>query len=299
MKKVIITGASGFIGNILMKKLLDNNVEVWVITRNTERFANEKNNNLHIIKATYEEYENIPNIIKDRNFDAFFHFAWDGVASNRDNYKVQIPNIYYSCVAAEIAVKMGVKKFVYADSCHEYLVSKNSDGIEFDYSIYGPAKMCAQKMCKTIAQKNDMDFIGVLFVNVFGIGDYSTRSVNTLLTKIINNQDLDLIDGNNLYDWTYIDDCVEGIIMAAEKGINGKIYCISNELRPFKDILNDVREALKTNVNFNFGKFKEDSYVDFSKIDFKALEKDTGYKLHSDFKEDVIKTYDWLKSQKK
>ena len=225
----------------------------------------------------------------------FFHFAWGGVGNNRDNCELQMKNVNNTIDAINLAIKLKAKRFIFADSSYEYLISKNSNEEIGPCSIYGTAKLCAQKMCKTIAHNNNIEYVGVLFVNIFGIGDKSNRSTNTLLKKIINNEDLDLIAGDNLYDWTYIDDCIDGILCATIKGINNKVYYIGNKPRTFKDIMYDVKDALKTNVNFNFGKYEENSYVDFTQININQLEIDTGFKITSDFKENIKKTYEWLK----
>ena len=260
MKKVIVTGADGFIGKALVKKLLDDGVEVWAITYNSNLSDMSNYRNLHVNCVSFEDYSKLPKIIKERDFDSFFHFAWAGVSKDRDDYEVQMKNVFYAGSVADIATKLRVKRFVFADSSHEFLVSKNSDGKVDCCSIYGTAKHCAQIMCKTIAHNNEMDFIGVLFVNIFGIGDFSSRSTNTILKKIIKNEDLHLIKEDTLYDWTYIDDCINGIITAAEKGKNGKIYYVGNQPRTFGEIMQDVREALKTNVKFEFGVFNDSSY---------------------------------------
>lgn len=80
MKKVIVTGASGFIGKALVKRLLKDNVEVWAIVRDRKKLDNiEITPKLKIIESELKEYKNLEGKINEKNFDIFIHLAWDGV----------------------------------------------------------------------------------------------------------------------------------------------------------------------------------------------------------------------------
>lgn len=70
-----------------------------------------------------------------------------------------------------------MSKILFPESSHEYL--KDKDGVLSN--IYGIAKTCAKNMCKAIAKENNIIYLGGIFANVFGIGDYSNRSANTII----------------------------------------------------------------------------------------------------------------------
>ena len=112
-------------------------------------------------------------------------------------------------------------------------------------------------------------------------------------------KDLNLIEGTNLHDWTYIDDAVDGLIAVAERGKNGRQYYIgSRKLRKFSEIIRDVRDIVNPNSKLLFGTYPENSFVDYSKIDLELLYKDTGFECCTNFKKSIIKTMEWIKSRK-
>lgn len=296
-KKVIITGVSGFIGSNLAKKYLNSDYIVYGVAKEDEQFAID-NKDFHIIYCDFENYANLAKLFDTSCFECFIHLAWQGYGKQTNDYKIQVMNIFHACEAAEAAIKLGCKKIIFADSSHEYLKSTNKNG-ETDFcSIYGSSKFCASRLVSVLAHNAGINFNGVLFTNVYGIGDYSSRTTNIFLKKLGNNEDLDLVTGTNLYDWTYIDDVLNGIFETDIRGSNGIVYYVgSNKLRMFKDIITDVRDAVSPNSKLNFGVYNDESFIDYSYIDVDKLSSDTDYVPVCDLKESVIKTLNWINNQ--
>lgn len=301
MKTAVVTGASGFIGKSLTNRLLTEGWEVYAVVRNKEKLSGIcQTGNLHIIEADFERYPQLPQLIGTKNPDVFFHMAWAGYGKATNDYSVQIQNVKYTCDAITAAADIGSRKFIFADSSHEYL--KNHYNNDPTYppsfcSVYGAAKQSARQMCQIIAYNRGMSFNGVIFTNVFGVGDMSQRSANTIIKKLLSGEAVDLIKGEHLYDWTYVDDVVGGVLAAAQKGRPNQVYYVgSKTLRPFREIITEVRDILAPCVQLNFGKFDDTSYIDYSLINIFQLYEDTGYLPICDFRESVLKTAEWLKS---
>lgn len=298
MSKYIVTGASGFIGNALTRKLLANGDEVWAIVRSKEKMNNLDSANLHIVEADFTQYNQLSEMIAEKDFDCFFHLAWQGYGKLTNDFYTQIPNIMYACESAVTADKLRCKKFVFADSSHEFLKCKDNKGQASFCSIYGAAKYATRRMCSVILQNSATQFIGVLFTNIFGVGDFSNRSTNTMLKKLLAGEDLDLTPKDILYDWTYIDDCIDGILSAAKLGQHNTIYYVGHkELQTFGEIMSDVKDVVAPLAELRFGKYVDNSFVDYSLIDLESLHRDTGFECKADFKESILKTADWLKEE--
>lgn len=291
MKKVIVTGASGFIGKALVKRLLENNVEVWAIVRNKDKLSGLKNDKLKIIVANFEEYLDLEKKIIERDFDCFYHFAWDGCGYSSNDYNVQYRNIKYTCDALSLAIKLKCKKFFFPESSHEYL--KDTDGVLSN--IYGITKSCTKNICKVIAKQNNIIYLGGIFANVFGIGDYSNRSANIIIKKLMNNEDLDLIEGNNLHEWTYIDDAIEAVYKITEEGKDGKSYFIAREkMYTFKEIIYIAKNSLKSKSILRFGEYKNRDEIDYVYLNKNLIYKSLIFKDMNDLGESIIMLARWL-----
>lgn len=289
----VVTGASGFIGKELVKRLIEKNFYVYAIVRNKDKMKDVQNSEyLEIIEIELDDYDRLGKLIK-KPVDVFFHLAWDGYGKNKNDMEIQFNNIINSAKILKFLLEEKSKKFIFFSSSHIKRVSKKNN--EITTCPYGISKYAFQKISKTFCFNNNIDFNSVFFTNVFGVGDYSNRSTNTILRKIINKEDLDLIDYDTLYDWVYIEDVVDGIMNVVEKGKNYKDYYIGNSVRKFGDIITDVKYTLKSDIKLNFGEFKEDSYIDYEKLHINDLYNDTVFEAKSDFRESILKTAEWVK----
>ncbi|MEI3347530.1 MAG: NAD(P)-dependent oxidoreductase [Dysosmobacter sp.] len=300
MKNVIITGVGGFLGGALAKKLLLDGYTVYGITSSGHVGELIEYPNFHSVQADFESYHKLRDFLPKIEFDVFYHFAWKGVSgADYKNIEVQEKNIIASRKALQTAIELKCGKFIYVGSSHSYLKDKMSKDMSYaECSIYGAAKKTGEIWCKAIA-RNQIKFNSILFTNVFGVGDTSKRSTNIFLSKLLNNEDLDLVQGDNLHDWTYVDDAIKGIECVVDRGINGKQYYIgSRKMRKFSAILTEVRDIVAPNSKLNFGQYKDNSFIDYSCIDLNALFEDTGFECTSDFKESIQKTVEWVRHLK-
>ena len=131
MKKVVVTGANGFLGTALCGELVHDGVEVFAIVKDESENIS-KIENLPGIKIVYCDlcdFRDLGRKIQDKDIDVFYHFAWSGSAGSlRGDAEVQISNIRYCCDAVKAASKLGCKKFVFASSVEIY--GENKKDIE-------------------------------------------------------------------------------------------------------------------------------------------------------------------------
>jgi dTDP-glucose 4,6-dehydratase len=303
MSKIIVTGASGFIGKALTGRLLKEGHTVYAIVSDKHKLQDLiKFSNLVLIEATLNNYTQLPHIIRERNFDFFYHFAWQGVAGESfKNYELQLQNAKYACDAIMAAIHLNCKKFIFAGSVNEYEVRAhlNRDyNIEPRYTcIYATSKLASDMLCKSLAFNYDIEYNAGLIAMGFGEGKRQNVLPNALIRSLINNEVPRLIEGNNKYDLIYIDDIVNALILIGEKGVNQKSYYVGHrELRTFKEIINDIKDILNPEMELVFGEYKETIDMDYSLVDLDALYNDTGFECEADFKESILRTADWIKA---
>lgn len=296
MKKVIITGSNGFLGNALAEKLLNMNVYVYGITSSKKDSPLEKYPNYENIVATFDQYDNVLNKITNQDIDVLFHCAWQGTTSKEyQDFNVQINNLNIIPKLIGLMKNNNCKKCIFIGSGYQYkMLSKENN--EYVDNIYGVIKQSCEELLKLECTKNNIKYNNVLFTTLYGVGDNSNRLINTMITKAINKESPELIEGNNLYDFLYIDDAVDGIMAICNKGKNLTSYYIgSRNLCKFKEMISKLFNTIDDNLKLEFGVFVDNSYIDYSKIDLDKLYNDTGFECKSDFCENIIKTMKWLK----
>lgn len=299
MSVIIITGTGGFIGGNLARRLLETGVEVIGIDISSEKMQSltEYKKFTPLLSDDGLVYS-LQNVLGGKKPDVFFHLAWHGYGKDTNNFDVQIKNVVCAYEMAQIAGRINCKKFVLAESFHEYqknYYNNKETERSGSCSIYGASKTAAAAYVKVVCHNYNMSFNGAVFANVFGEGDYSNRTANYFISKLLNGEDLDLVRINKLYDWVYIDDVTEALIKTGEKGIDGKSYYIGKAIKPFRSIIEELRDILSPKSKLNFGAYDDTTYIDYSNINFNELFNDTGFFPKCDFRDSVLKTANWLK----
>lgn len=300
MKNVILTGASGFIGRSLINNLLSKEYMIVAIVPDPENLSEFDSKKLTIVKASYTEFDTISDKIPIKEYSEFYYLAWSGYGKFTNDYQYQINNIKPACDAIILAKKVGCKRFIFASSFSEYMVAKyelKSHHEGASSNVYGSVKHATRLIAHSVAKQQNLEFLSVAFANTFGPGDYSKRSTNMIIKKLLNNEDVDLTEGIYLYDWNYIDDTIKGLVLAAEKGFKDEIYYIGNSFRwPLKKIIFETKSILSSKSRINIGKFDELYHLDYSSIDVHKLYNHTGYFAEFDFDQAIKNTSLWVKS---
>lgn len=301
MKKVIITGATGFIGSALTKYLLGFGIKVFGVDIDYNKLCQlEQYGDFVPVAADFSQYHTLHKMILDNDIDVFYHFAWSGIFGEAfKDYELQLNNAKYSADTIMQAIKIGCKKFVFAGTYNEYesIDLLNSKNIQPRYTcIYSGSKAASEIICKTLAYNNNIEYNAGLISMTYGEGNYSDVLPNIIIKQLLKNESPRLIKGDNYYDLIYIEDIVRAFKAIGESGKNMKSYYIGHrKLKTFKELLTEVGEIVNKDVEMKFGEYIDTNTKDWSLIDLDALYNDTGFECKADFKESILKTTDWLR----
>lgn len=305
MKNVIICGVTGLLGMSLAKLLLKKNIFVVGIGRNDEKLKElEGYSNFYGIRLEFEEYKNVAKVLPYKDsYDAVYYFSWSGgfLQNALQNYVLQSNNVVAAC---DFFVGLGghrIKKYVYAGTINEIEIQQCMSQIDTfqlrGTCIYSSAKLSAEIMTRTLAQRMRIAYCTGLVPMVYGENNYSKQLFNVVMEKLLKGTPPDLTEGKNLYDLVYIDDIAGGFEAIGQSGKTGKRYYIGHrQLQTFRKWMEDMRDVIAPNVSLNFGAYKDSLNLDYSLLDLDSLYKDTGFVCSSDFRESVKRTVDWYRS---
>ena len=302
MKKVIITGATGFIGCALAKELLRQGCTVYGVGRSKDKLtALLSGSNFIPVVVELSQYQQLSELIPADSYDAFYHFAWNGVFGDAfKDYTLQLSNANTCCEALMHAKKIGCKRFVMAGTYNEFEVENFIKSEVFAprfTCIYSSSKMVAELICKTLAFQHGIEYSAGLICMAYGEQNPSNMIANIVLRQLNQGIEPKLIDGNNFYDMIYIDDIVRAFIAIGEKGKDCKSYYVGHrKLKTFRELFSEIRDIVSPNIQLQFGAYQDTANMDYSLIDLDALYRDTGFECTADFKESILKTAQWLKS---
>lgn len=299
MRKVIVTGANGFVGGALTRELADHGIEVAALDIEGHTDNLPKSSlvtfypfDLNNIKEAEKELSKI-------EADTFYHFAWVGSAGpQRADTELQLKNAQWTVECLRLAHSVGCERFVNAGSIMETETIKavfsegNKPGLGY---IYGSGKLVAHTMCKSVAADIGIDLIWGMITNAYGAGERSPRMVNTTIQKCIRGEAPVFTAGTQNYDFVYIDDVARAFRLIGERGKPFCEYLIgSSNARPLKEFLLEMKAAIAPDLDFVFGDIPFTG-IDLSQEDFDCskTEQDTGFRAEISFAEGCRKTRDW------
>lgn len=302
MKKVIVTGANGFIGTALCRELSNQGISVIAVVRNEEENISNIENlkGLRVVYSDLSEFKNLNEKISDRDIDVLYHLAWVGSAGPlRGSADVQFNNIMYTCDTVKACSKMNCKRFVFASSIMEYEIEAvmATDATPGINTLYSSAKVSADYMARTIAGSLGVDYIRAVISNIYGPGELSPRLVNTSIRKLLNGEHCAFSAGEQTYDFIYIDDAAKTFVAIGEKGVANRTYYIgSQKPRPLKEFLCELRDQVDPNIEIGLGEIPFNGVsLTYTEFDIHAVKNDTGFVPSVSFTEGIKNTIEWIK----
>lgn len=305
MKKVIVTGANGFVGQYLTKELVDRQYEVWAVVRKeSEDLKCIKGVNVHIIFCDLEDILTLKNKISAKNFECFYHLAWAGSSgSARMNYELQLENAKACCDATVVASELKCKRFLGAGSITELMYGKylRKDGSKPEMiTCYAIAKMAAEYTSRCICTDKKIDFLWAHISNFYGVGDLSQNFINFLISNYSNKNTPILTSGEQKADFMYVSDVARALVVMSENGIGGNTYYVGyGSPKPLKEFVKIIHNSIAPEIESGVGlKDYRGMDVDFDSLDIGKLTRDTGFRPSISFEEGIKKVLTSLNKSK-
>lgn len=304
MKKVIVTGADGFIGSNLIKKLINENVEVWAViypqSKTKARIYELKS--VHCIECEISEL--ILNIEKfPSQVDAFYHFAWQGVnANDRDDLELQMKNINlcFECIKAASLVK--AQKFILPGSTSEYLyygMPINESAIPSPQNAYGSVKVALRYLAKQYAAQLKVEFIYVVITGIYAADRKDNNVIFYTIDKLLRGEKPSLTKLEQAWDYVHIIDVIDALMLIGDKGKGNSFYAIGHgDNQPLYKYIDIIHECIDPEAPLGIGDIPyKDNRLPSSCIDLSALYKDTGFVPQIDFKDGIKDVIDTMKRE--
>jgi len=286
MDKILLTGATGFLGSHLLIGLLEKtNYEIVILKRsfsNTFRIDEVLKNPR--VKFYDLDKTNLENIFKENKIETIIHCATNYGRNNEDILNIVQSNLMLPLNLLQLAIKYGVKTFINTDT----VIDKNVN----QYSL---SKKQFLDWLKEGASK--INCVNVSLEHFYGALDNNTKFTTYIIKSLLNNvEKLDLTKGEQKRYFIYIDDVVEAFLTILEniEGFDKSFTSFevsTSENITIKDFVLLVKELTKnTNTKLNFGTipYRENELME-CKTDISAL-KNLGWSPKTEIKEGLKKT---------
>ena len=314
--KYLITGAAGFIGFHLAKKLSTKNVVYGIDNLNNYYSKNikierlnilKKNKNFKFFKINLSNWNILKKFIHNKKFDAIIHLAAQpGVQyslKNRKSYFDSNLKAQFNLLEAIAEFKIS-KIFIYGSSSSVYGEKSNKTekyNIKKQESFYAATKLMCEIMTKNYANLYKFKSTALRFFTVYGPYGRPDMSPLIFLKSIFNNKKIYLYNkGQSLRSYTYVDDVVDLIIRSIknisflkdEKNYH-KIFNIGNDKNvSTKNFVRLIEKNLNKNSKIIKVKNRKADIIN-TKANINLIVKELGLRPKITLNDGVKKMCDW------
>jgi len=236
--KILVTGASGFIGSFIVEEALRKGYETWAVVRKSSSRSFLQDERIHFIELNLSSEEQLKEQLKDHQFDYVVHAA--GVTKclhKEDFFRINTEGTK-NLVRALIALQMPLKRFVYISSLsimgaireeQPYQEIRESDKAQPN-TAYGKSKIEAEEWLESLTPHLSPLTSQFPYVILRPTGVYGPRERDYFMMAKSIQAHTDFAVGFKQQDITfvYVTDVVQAVFLAMEKGQTGRKYFLSD-----------------------------------------------------------------------
>ena len=253
--KILITGASGFIGSFIVEEALRRGFETWAAVRGSSSRQFLTDERIHFIELNLSSEEQLCEQLKDHQFDYVVHAAGVTKCLNKADFHRINTEGTQNLVRAIIALKMPLRRFVYISSLsimgaireqQPYTEILESDEARPN-TAYGQSKLEAEQWLADPPSCTGGVGGGFPYVILRPTGVYGPRERDYFMMAKSIQSHTDFAVGYKQQDITfvYVTDVVQAVFLAMEKGQTGRKYFLSDgEVYQSSTFSNLIRKEL-------------------------------------------------------
>lgn len=240
--RVLITGASGFIGSQLTRLLVQDGVEVYILlrTQSDPWRIHDLLPNLQIVKGDllHPEQEWLESLASIHP-ETCFHFAWYAEPGVFLTSPLNLQYLSTSLALAEGLAKAGCHKLVIAGSFSEYdqdlgYLSENS--ALKPNTPYGAAKVALYQALSLWALREGVDLLWPRIFSVYGPMEHEKRFVPAVIVAALRGEPTRLSPGEQLRDYLHVQDAASAVWAMAQSGMSGPVNIGSGKPVAIRDL---------------------------------------------------------------
>ena len=313
-KRILITGATGFVGANLTHRLLKNGATPHIILRkesNSWRIE-EALKNLNLYHVDLEDKNGLERVIAKIKPEIIFHCAcFGGYPFQCDSEKIFNVNFIGTVNLLNACLKSGFECFVNTGSSSEYGIKvhpmQESDIVE-PVSDYGISKASAALFCQGLAKRENLSVVTLRLFSPFGYFEDQRRLIPDVMISCLNKKTVKISSPNAVRDFIFMEDVIDAYLKAVENSaaisgeiINisgGKQHSVKEVVKKIVDIWNekiDIEWFSYANPRIEPVKWQGDISKAEKKIDWRPKHTlDDGLKITAAWFEKNIELYRYL-----
>lgn len=304
MKRIAITGATGFIGANLARQLLQDGHQIHLLVRpgytpwRIQAFRDE----VRLYEVELHDAEALGRVINKIRPEWVFHLAAHGAYSwQTDLPRMVQTNILGTINLVEACLKIGFDVFINAGSSSEYGFKDHApsedEWIEPN-SSYAVTKAAGTHYCRFVAQSKNVNLATVRLYSVYGPFEEPARLIPSLIIEGLQGRLPPLVNPDIARDYVFVDDISEAFLTLASNptGISAKVYNLGAGVQlSLRSVVDIACQELPIVTKPLWGSMPDRSWdTSIWKANINNITTETGWEPRYTFREGFRQTINWF-----
>lgn len=293
--KVLLTGATGFIGRSVLEELIKRGYEICALTNSSSLLEMK---NVTQAKLNLFDDKAVEEFLRENKFENLIHIAW----YLGPKFGVSEENLDWLAASTKLLKSFkqnGGKKVLIAGTVSEYDFSYGyltEDLTPLNNStLYGKCKAALFEAASSYAKQEGLDFKWARIFNVYGPNERQSRLMPAVICSMLRNEDVKVSTCTKIQDYLHVFDVASGIVDLFESNVKGAVNISSGTPVKLRDIVEKISGILDFKGKILYGAIPANFEEPFVVGNNQKLINEVGWEQKISLEDGLRQTIQWWK----
>lgn len=304
MASYLVTGAAGFVGANLLRRLVGKGEIVATIHPKDQPWRLKGlSAKVKFLKLDLSNFEAVQQVVRKAKPDCIFHLAAYGTYPTQKDFRpIFNANTLGTANLLEALNPLNYKAFVMTGSSSEYGYQEKpmseSDVLEPN-SLYSATKGAASLIAQGFAAVENKPVVVLRFFSIYGPWEEPGRFIPTAIARCIKGKPVEVTGGKQVRDFVYVDDAINALLKAAQKAqrLKGQIFNVgSGKQTKIIDMAKKIIRVTSSNSSLRVGAYQARPWDASNWLaDTRKSKQLLGWRVETNIEQGIGQTFRWFK----
>ncbi len=295
MKKVLLTGASGFIGRHCIPFLLNRGYEVFAIYQNGVPVECD---NVHWLKMDLLDPIQVEDMLAQVKPTHLLHLAWYVAHGKFWASSLNLDWVKASLTLLNSFSKHGGKRVVATGTCFEYDLSHGTLSEETTplkpATLYGSSKLALSIVLEAFAKQSELSAAWARIFFLFGPHEYPKRFIPSVIRGLLRGEPVPCTHCQQVRDFLHVEDAADALVALLDSSVEGPINISSGDGVSLRSIIENIENTLQVDGLVQFGALQPQPFEPSHLIgDAKRLQSELKWQPRWDLQKGISNAIEW------